>query len=252
MLKAILFDLDNTLLENDMGVHIPSFLELLAPRFAQIIPPETLKRWILRAVHQMVVDIDARSTNGEVFRRDLVMRSGYSWRVLGPLFERFYAEDYPSLAPLTRPIELAPHLVEEALGRGLSVAVATNPIFPAEAMAERLRWARLDALPFALVTSYDEAHFTKPHPEYFAEVAARLGVEPAECLMAGDDAANDLPAAAAGMATYLVTDHSDRRKKALFEPTQAGSLNDLYRLVKSPRRLRALCDAAAGRQPARA
>jgi FMN phosphatase YigB (HAD superfamily) len=237
VLKAILFDLDNTLLENDMGVHIPSFLELLAPRFGHLIPPEVFKRWMLRSVRQMIVDIDERCTNRDVFCRDLVMRSGYSWAVLGPLFEGFYAQDYAQLEPLTRAIALAPRVVEEALERGLTVALATNPIFPREAMLERLRWAGLDGLPFALITSYEEAHFCKPHPEYFQEVAARLELEPQDCLMAGDDLANDLPAVEAGVRTYLVTDHTDRRKRACFEPTLSGTLEDLLQLLKSPRRL---------------
>ena len=237
MLKAVFFDLDNTLLENDMGIFIPSFLETLAPRFAHIIPPETFKRWMLRSVHQMIVDIDPRSTNREVFVRDMVMRSGYSWTVLGPIFERFYAEDYTGLESLSRPIALAPKVVEAALERGLIVAIATNPIFPLGATWERIRWARLDGLPFALVTSYDDMHFTKPHPEYFLEVAERLGQEPADCLMVGDDPANDLPALEAGLPTFLVTDHMDRKKRATHSPTLAGSLSELHRLLKDFSRL---------------
>jgi FMN phosphatase YigB (HAD superfamily) len=240
LLKAVLFDLDNTLLENDMGIFIPSYLEALAPRFAQIIPPETFKRWMLRSVRQMIVDTDPRSTNREVFTRDLVMRSGYSWTVLGPIFESFYAEDYLGLEALARPIPLAPRVVEAALDRGLTAAVATNPIFPLSAVAERVRWAGLGGCPFALLTAWDNMHFCKPHPEYFLEVAGMLEVEAESCLMVGDDLANDLPAVEAGMRTFLVTDHSDRRKRALHEPTFAGTLSDLHRFLASPAQVAAL------------
>jgi FMN phosphatase YigB (HAD superfamily) len=231
MLRAVLFDLDNTLLENDLGVFIPSFLEALAPRFAHIIPPETFKRWMLRSVRQMMVDIDPRQTNREVFMRDMVLRSGYSWTVLGPLFDAFYAEDYAALEAVSRPIELAPRVIDAAIERGLKVAVATNPIFPLVAMTERIRWARLAGCPFEVVTSYDDSHFCKPHPEFYLEVAQRLGCPPEECLMVGDDVVNDMPAVEAGMRTYLVTDHMDARKRAFYEPTFLGTLSDLHEFL---------------------
>lgn len=240
MAKAVLFDLDNTLLENDMGIHIPTFLDTLAPKFAGLIPPKVFKQWMLRSVRQMIVDLDPRATNREVFVHDLVMRSGYSWARLGPIFEDYYANDYAGLGSLTRAISLAPRVVEEALERGLTVAVATNPIFPREGIVERLRWARLDALPFALVTSYDDMHFCKPHPEYFAEVAERLGLDAGNCLMVGDDRANDLPAAEAGLKTFLVTDHADARKRSRYTPTWTGTLEELAKLLASPRRVAAL------------
>lgn len=236
MLKAILFDLDNTLLENDLSIFIPSFLDALAPRFAPLMPPETFKRWMLRSVHQMMVDVDPRCTNSEVFQRDFVMRSGYSWTVLGPIFDGFYAEDYGALAPLTRAIALAPTVVEAARRAGAALAVATNPIFPLPATRERLRWAGLEPDTFVLITSWESAHFCKPHPEFYAEVAARLGVAPEECLMVGDDVANDLPAVETGMRTFLVTDHMDRSKYGYFDPTWQGTLADLHVFLSRPPR----------------
>jgi len=229
--KAVLFDLDNTLLENDMGVFIPHFLDAMAPRFAEIIPTESFKRWMLRSVRQMIVSTDPRETVEEVFRRDMVMRSGYSWKVLGPLFDRFYAEDYSGLSVLCRKVPLARPLVEAILARGVTVAVATNPIFPLSAMKERLRWAGLGDLPFAYVTCCEEMHFTKPHPEFYDEVVDRLGLDPEECLMAGDDPENDLPAALAGLETFLLTDFTNPDRRLAADPTYEGKLQDFYRLI---------------------
>ncbi|MFH0811024.1 MAG: HAD family hydrolase [Pseudomonadota bacterium] len=235
MLKAVLFDLDNTLLENDMGIFVPSFLEAAAPRFDHLMPPEAFKRWMLRSVRQMIVDVDPRSSNREVFARDFAMRSGYSWRVLGSIFEHFYANDYAGLQTLSKPIPLAREVVQTALDHGILAAVATNPIFPLAAVEERVRWAGLGGCPFALLTSYDDMHFCKPHPEYYLEVADRLGVAPADCLMVGDDVANDLPAVETGMLTFLVTDHMDRDKQGFHQPTFSGTLAELHqRLLQDP------------------
>jgi FMN phosphatase YigB (HAD superfamily) len=67
-----------------------------------------------------------------------------------------------------------------------------------------MRWAELDESWFELITSYETMHACKPDRRYFEHVAQMLGVSPEECLMVGDDAELDLPAADAGMRTYYV------------------------------------------------
>ena len=91
-----------------------------------------------------------------------------------------------------------------ALDLGLKVAIATNPIFPRSAIIERMRWAEVADLPFHVVTSYENMHAAKPHPAYFSETAALLGVTPSEALMVGDDRVLDMCAADVGMRTYYV------------------------------------------------
>jgi hypothetical protein len=51
-------------------------------------------------------------------------------------------------------------------------------------------------------------HFSKPHPSYYAEILARVGVEPDEAIMVGDNPAADInPAHSIGLQTY----HIDQR-----------------------------------------
>jgi hypothetical protein len=87
--------------------------------------------------------------------------------------------------------------------------VATNPLFPAAAIHQRVDWAGLD-LPggdFELVTTFERFHFAKPNPAYYAEIMAYLGWPEGPAVMVGNEAVNDLRAAGAlGLATYLVGD----------------------------------------------
>jgi len=94
--------------------------------------------------------------------------------------------------------------IEAVRDAGLRVALATNPIFPLAAIRERMRWAGLDETWFEVVTSYENMRACKPDRRYFEDVAGILGVSAEECLMVGDDADLDLPAARAGMATFYV------------------------------------------------
>ena len=86
------------------------------------------------------------------------------------------------------------------------MALATNPIFPAIATNERIRWAGLSTDDFELITTYENIGFCKPNPEYYSEVAERIGVAPEECIMVGNDVDDDMPASKLGMKVFLLTD----------------------------------------------
>ena len=91
--------------------------------------------------------------------------------------------------------------------KGITVGLATNPIFPAIATESRIRWAGLDPEDFAFYTTYENIGLCKPNPDYYREAAARAGVSPEECLMVGNDIEEDMVACEkAGMRGFLLTD----------------------------------------------
>jgi hypothetical protein len=118
-----------------------------------------------------------------------------------------------------------------AFERKWKVAVVTNPLFPSTAIEQRLDWAGLPprANPFDLITSYEESHFAKPHPEYLAEALAHLGSQPEETLLVGDDLEMDIrPAQRLGLRTFWVTGEMRRSGDGSLS---AGSLADLYQAL---------------------
>ena len=123
-----------------------------------------------------------------------------------PLFDRYYRERFPALQTLTSPSPAARLAVEAAVAAGLRIAVATNPLFPAAAIEERLRWAGVADMPWDLVTTYEHMHSAKPHLSYYEEILQRLGVSAERALMVGNDVGEDLIAAELGMRTFLVED----------------------------------------------
>ena len=53
-------------------------------------------------------------------------------------------------------------------------------------------------------------HASKPNPAYYREIAALIGCPPADCVMVGNEAMNDIwPAKQAGMKTFWVIDHGE-------------------------------------------
>jgi FMN phosphatase YigB (HAD superfamily) len=211
VIDTLLFDLDDTLLGNDMATFLPAYFQGLGEYFAPVDfaadgGSERLVPEMLTATQAMLASRDPEKRLIEVFSDCFAQGTGWRPADFEPRFEQFYAGRYRELEALVTRRPEARQVVQAALAKGYQVAVATNPLFPRGAIEERLRWAGLDDLPFALVTHVESSHFAKPQPEYFAEALARLGRRPDQALMIGNDWLNDIvPAAALGMNTYWVS-----------------------------------------------
>ena len=207
MISAILFDLDDTLLENDIDRFLPAYLQSLGKFMASHLEPSRLTEALMAGTKAMLRNDDPEITLQQAFDAVFFPMAGLDRASLSPEFDRFYAEGYPLLKELTRPVETAPRAVECSFARRWKVAVATNPLFPMAAMERRLEWAGIDPIgtPFDLVTSYETMHFAKPHPEYVAEVLGRIAAQPAEAVFVGNDPSEDIaPARALGLSSFRV------------------------------------------------
>lgn len=210
MIRAVLFDLDGTLLGNDMDRFMPAYFDCLQKFVAPHDPSETFLSALLIAVREAIRRPDPRRTVWERFMEAFERETRRSRDFWIPILERFYGEAFPSLRALTAPRVEARLLVERARARGLRIAVATNPVFPEVAIRQRLEWAGLGDIPFDWVTTMENMHFTKPWPEYYLEVASHLQVAPEACGMIGNDWEQDIePARKVGMRTFWVCEGED-------------------------------------------
>ena len=210
MIKAVLLDMDNTLLRNPDARFAAAFREL----FDQFFRDEFGVAGSVAALRDGFGNIgrprQTIPTNAEAILDCLAFALPLPRDEIAAALARFYAEDYPALEPLIEPAAGAAALIEQLLQQGLLVALATNPLYPESAILRRLEWAGLGGWidEFAFITHSENMHYAKPQPEYHAETIARVGVEPDEALMVGDSAVNDiLPSRfLGGAAWHLETD----------------------------------------------
>ena len=205
-LKAVLFDLDGTLLPMDNAEFTKGYFKLLAARLApRGYEPKQLVDAVWAGTASMVKNDGSRSNEAAFWARFTEI---YGERALQdlPVFEDFYATDFQKAKALCGCNPKAAETVRAAKEMGLRTALATNPIFPAIATESRIRWAGLSPADFELYTTYENIGFCKPNPAYYQEILKRMDLSPEECLMVGNDVTEDMIAARLGMQVFLLTD----------------------------------------------
>ena len=227
MIKCVLFDLDGTLLPFDVDEFTKIYFTHLGGKVAHLMEPKLFVKQLLASTGVMIANLDAKHTNQQVFLEHFFATVGLSEEVLLPLIDNFYEKDFSVLQQITKPDAAARKAVTTVLESGLDVVVATNPIFPLIATKQRLEWAGLGDIEFKLVTTYENSHFCKPNKEYYEEIVKKVGCQPHECLMVGNDVEEDLAASAIGMKTYLVTDYLINTKDIKFTADYTGTLKEL-------------------------
>ncbi len=232
MYKTLLFDLDGTLLDLDMRIFIPRYIEVLSQHFAYLLEPDLFSEHILQATRAMVLNKNPQMTNEEVFMAHFLHKLELSREEIMPQLYDFYHNIFHKLAVYARRNPLAREIVQISFHKKFNVVIATNPVFPRTAIMQRLRWAGVEDFPYHLVTSYEIMHYCKPHPEYYEEILEVLKLHPGDCLMIGNDTRDDLVAHKAGIKTFLVHDLLVERGDQAHHADYEGTLEDLHRFIQ--------------------
>jgi FMN phosphatase YigB (HAD superfamily) len=205
MLKAVLFDLDNTLILFDEQKYFKSYITQLAAAFADLIPFEKFHHQLIFASQELL------KNNGEMSNADYYMHAfardlEFSKAELWQRFLNFYATGYDQFRELVAIAPGVAELFQYLDAAKLKVVIASNPMFPLSIQLKRVSWAHLENFPFALITHIENMTFCKPRLEYYQQICELIETQPAECLMVGNDPVNDMIVNRLGMKTFLTVD----------------------------------------------
>ena len=205
-ITTVLFDLDGTLLPLDqeafMKLYFGGLAAKLAPRGYE---PKALIDAIWAGTADMVKN-DGSQTNEETFWKRFTKIFGEESLADTPLFEEFYQTDFDKAQAACRRAPAAREIVDGLKARGICTVLATNPLFPSIATEKRMAWAGLSPSDFVLFTTYENARHCKPNPDYYRDILEKIGTDPTECLMVGNDVDEDMIAQSLGMQVFLLTD----------------------------------------------
>ncbi|MFX0076986.1 MAG: HAD family hydrolase [Candidatus Hermodarchaeota archaeon] len=228
-LKAILFDLDGTLIDVDLDRFIPGYLNLIANSLAHLIPPKKVVRALLKT-SEIINNNDGKITNEEAFINYFFPIEGYGWEDLQPIFDIFYQNKFPELRKFTKKKPEARKVMETVFSNGYKVVIATTPALPLTAIEQRLDWAGVGDFPYDLITSVENSYATKPNLLYYELIFKHLNVSAHECIMVGDED-KDMVCAKLGSQTFLVNSPTTDLKEDTPKPTYRGELRDLLEII---------------------
>ncbi|MBQ8598161.1 MAG: HAD family hydrolase, partial [Lachnospiraceae bacterium] len=205
-IKVVLFDLDGTLLPMDQDLFVKSYFGLLAKKLAPYgYETEKLIPAIWQGTGAMVKN-DGTKKNEEAFWKAFSAIFGDKVMDDLPVFDEFYQKEFAGAKEACGVNPKAAEVIGLLKEKGMRCALATNPIFPAVATENRIRWAGLSPDDFEFYTTYETCRYCKPNPKYYEDIVEKLGVKAEECLMVGNDVTEDMIAESLGMQVFLLTD----------------------------------------------
>lgn len=203
-IKAVLFDLDGTLLPMDQDTFIKAYLGGMAKKLAPYgYNPDALVKAVYAGMKAMTTN-DGSCTNETAFWNAFTGILGEKVRDDMPIFDEFYRNEFQDVKNICGFLPDAVKTVRKLKEMGYRVALATTPMFPSIATESRIRWAGLELDDFEFFTTYENYHYCKPNLNYYREVVEKLGVAPEECLMVGNDVGEDMVTEELGMKVFLM------------------------------------------------
>lgn len=232
IIKAVLFDLDGTLLPMDQDLFVKAYLGNFAKKLAPLgYEPEAFYKAMWAGVGSMVKN-DGSVRNDEAFWNTFCKLLGEHVRNDEPVFDDFYHNEFQKAKDVCGFNPDAAKVVHTLKDAGYRVILATNPLFPAIATESRIRWAGLSPEDFEYYTVYDNSCHCKPNPAYYQDIINKLNLNPSECLMVGNDVDEDMIAAEkTGLHTFLLTDCIINKNDVDITNYPNGSLNDLLKFL---------------------
>lgn len=232
-IKAVLFDLDGTLLPMDLDVFIKGYFGALTKGMASRgFDAKRFSKALLSGVDAMMNN-EGQDTNENVFWQTFEAVYGEEARSREELFNEFYNGEFQSLSALCGVIPEAAEAVRAIRDMGLRVVLATNPVFPLIATESRIRWAGLEPSDFEFYTTYANSAYAKPRLGYYEEIAKRLGLDPTECLMVGNDTDDDMVAEKLGMKVYLLPKYLINKSDKDISQYNYGTLKTLIMFIEN-------------------
>lgn len=206
MIKAVLFDLDGTLLPMDEEYFKKIYFGEVYKKIAYLgYTLDELLKVIWYGTKAMIQN-DGSQTNEELFWKKFIEVHPDRLEENKENFVDFYSNIFPTLGHTCGYQPLAKDFIKGLKDKGYEVIIASNPIFPLVATKARIRWAGCNPDDFKYITAYENSRFSKPNLQYYEEVLEKTGYKPEEVIMVGNDVREDMIVNKLGIDSYLITD----------------------------------------------
>jgi len=234
---AFLFDLDGTLLTIETDQFLKYYFGALSSKFEDLCKnQDDFIKILMDSTKEMIRNDGSRSNQKafmEAFMEKIEVKSKEEAEKIKERFDQFYQNEFAVLEKYFKidrenPLEIIEHLKKN----DKRLVLATNPLFPKEAVEKRLSWTGINPDDFELLTHYENMSYAKPNPNYYQEILEKINVNPANCMMIGNDLKEDAAAADLGITTLIIEDKLIKREACDYPIEWRGSLREFKELLK--------------------
>lgn len=216
MLKAVLFDLDGTLLPMREDEFVPLYVKLLIKKISLHGYEEEKLTKVLWAGNKRIVLNDGMKSNEEVFWEELCSHLGEDFIKEKEYIDSFYTNEFLETKRICKENKLAKEIVKFVKDNNLLCILSTNPVFPRVCTKTRMGFVDLEESDFDYCSYYENSSYSKPNPIYFLEILEKFNLEPEEVILFGNNTYEDGECALkCGIKTYLVGDYIIYHDKAI-------------------------------------
>ncbi len=222
-IRAVLFDLDETLFDRTRSLH--AFLKDQHARFRDCLGDADQATWIR---HFLALDKRGTVPKSVVYPRLLLAFSGDLKAA-----DALHADYRQRLSDHAVPVAGMADTLTSLRDKARKLAIVTNG--ETEHQLRNIRALGVAGLVHVILVSQEEG-VRKPDKAIFLRAAKRLGVEPGDCLFVGDNPVADiLGAQACGMQTAWLAHRSKWPAEISRRPdTIIGTLEEVLPLATSP------------------
>ena len=233
MLKAVLFDLDGTLLPMNEEEFIPLYLDLLATRMeSKGYNKEKFISALWSGTKKMYLN-NGTKTNGEIFWDEFSSHFGKDSLKDKEYIDEFYTNEFLKTKEACKENKYAKEIVKFVKNSNLLCILSTNPIFPKIATKTRMGFVGLIENDFDYYSYYENSHYTKPNPYYFLEILDKFNLKSDEVILFGNNTFEDGECALkCGIKTYIVDGFVIYHDKS-FHSFPVIKMEDVTKIIKN-------------------
>jgi len=202
-ITTLLFDLDGTLIDmRPRGLRL-RFMTRAFLRYLGAIPFWKLPTAFSKAM-QNLQNNTSSFTNYKTFLQTLSSYTKTDPQEIERRTRLLISQDFARFSSSFIPRAGAKETVELGKTLGYKLVLATNPVWPLDAIRFRASWGGIQTDPFDFISHSEIMNRAKPSPEYYEQLLQKIETPAENCLMIGNDPHKDLPAGEAGIRTFLV------------------------------------------------
>ncbi len=212
MIKAVLFDLDDTLLSINLTAFLGRYINGVSGLLSRASGQNRVGIGYAYARAWLACEGENRAdslTNQQLINQIVLERCGIPLDdpVIADMIDCYERTVVPRLGGGVVRAEAkkgAHKAVDATWDMGLTCALATNPVVSYACDVARMRWAGFVPEEFALISHAANSTRAKPWASYYEEFCGKLGLQLSECLMVGNDAKRDFAHPECGLRTVYV------------------------------------------------